>query len=190
LVSVFGMSYSVLMPIIADRILHGGPRGLGILMGATGLGALAASLFLAAKSGTRGLGKMVAYACAGFSTSLILFSISRNFWLSALLLIPAGFSFMVQMACTNTLIQLMVPDHLRGRVMSTHVWVFMGMLPFGSFLAGSIAAHVGAPTTILMGAILCLGGAGIYASRLQGLQPADGSSIRTHIDEPESLLRK
>lgn len=187
LVSVFGMSYSVLMPIFADKILHGGPRGLGILMGATGLGALMGSLFLASKSGTRGLGKLVAYACTGFGAALISFSISRNFWLSALLLVPVGFSFMVQMACTNTLIQMMVPDHLRGRVMSTHVWMFMGMAPFGSFLAGSIAAHIGAPATILMGAILCLGGAGIYASRLQGLQLAASSSIRTPMDEPQSM---
>jgi MFS family permease len=182
LVSVFGMSYSVLMPIFADRILHSGAHGMGFLMGATGVGALMGSLTLAAKSGTRGLGKMIAYACAGFSTSLILFSISHSFWLSALILVPVGYSFMVQMACTNTLIQIMVPDSLRGRVLSTHVWMFMGMAPFGSFLAGSIAAHLGAPTTILMGAFLCLGGAGIFASRLQGLRLAAGGSVQVQTD--------
>jgi MFS family permease len=172
LVSLFGMSYSVLMPIFADKILHWGAHGMGILMGATGVGALIGSLTIAAKSGTRGLWRMIAYASAGFSGSLILFSISRNFWLSALILVPVGFSFMVQMTCTNTLIQVMVPDQLRGRVLATHVWMFMGMSPFGSFLAGSIAAHLGAPTTILMGAILCLGGAGVFASRLPGLRLA------------------
>jgi MFS family permease len=170
LVSIFGMSYSVLMPIVADKILHGGPRGMGILMGSTGLGALMGSLALAAKSGTRGLGKLTAYACAGFGTALIFFSVSTNFWLSAVFLVPVGFCFMVMMACTSTLVQVMVPDHLRGRVMSTHVWMFMGMLPFGSFMAGSIAAHVGAPTAILMGAVLCLGGAGVFALRLSRFQ--------------------
>ena len=186
LVSAFGMSYSVLMPIVADKILHMGAHGMGILMGATGVGALIGSLTLAAKTGTRGLSKMVAYASAGFSTFLILFSISRNFYLSALILVPVGFSFMVQMACTNTLIQIMAPDNLRGRVLSTHVWMFMGMAPFGSFLAGSIAAHLGAPTTILMGAVLCLGGAGIYAARLPSLRLATGNLLRKQAEEPES----
>jgi MFS family permease len=170
LVGLFAMPYSVLMPIFADKILHGGPRGLGILMGSTGLGALIGSVFLAARPDTRGLGKMVAYACAGLASSLILFSISRSFWLSALFLVPVGFSLMVQMASTNTLMQIMVPDDLRGRVMSTHVWMFLGMAPFGSFVAGAIAAHVGAPATILVGALLCLAGAGVFASRLSHLQ--------------------
>jgi MFS family permease len=169
LVGLFAMPYSVLMPIFADKILHGGPRGLGILMGSTGLGALMGSVFMAAKPDTRGLGKMVAYACAGFASGLILFSVSRYFWLSALFLIPVGFSLMVQMASTNTLIQIMVPDDLRGRVMSTHIWMFLGMAPFGSFLAGAIAAHVGAPATILMGAFLCLAGSALFASRLPHL---------------------
>lgn len=172
LVGLFAMPYSVLMPIFADKILHGGPRGLGILMGATGLGALTGSLFMAAKSDARGLGKIVAWACAGFASGLILFSLSRYFWLSALFLVPVGFSLMVQMASTNTLIQIMVPDDLRGRVMSTHVWMFLGMAPFGSFLAGAIAAHLGAPATIWIGAALCLAGAGWFASRLSGLQLA------------------
>jgi MFS family permease len=186
LVSAFGMSYSVLMPIVADKILHKGAHGMGILMGATGLGALIGSLALAARTETRGLSKLTAYASAGFSIFLILFSISRNFYMSALILVPVGFSFMVQMACTNTLIQIMSPDDLRGRVLSTHVWMFMGMAPFGSFLAGSIAAHLGAPTTIMMGAVLCLGGAGIYATRLPSLRLATGNLIRKQADEPDS----
>ncbi len=165
LVSLFGMSYSVLMPIFADKILHGGPRGLGILMGSTGLGALTGSFFLASRPGTLGLGKMIASACAGFACSLILFSLSRYFWLSALFLAPVGFSLMVLMACANTMIQLVVPDHLRGRVMATHVWVFMGMAPFGSLLAGSIAEHLGVSATILMGGLFCLAGAGLFAYR-------------------------
>jgi MFS family permease len=170
LISILGMPYSVLMPIFADKILHGGPRGLGILMGSTGLGALLGSFFLAARSGTRGLWKLIALACAGFGCGLILFSISRHFWLSSLFLVVVGFSLMVQMAATNTLIQTMVPDRLRGRVMSTHVWMFLGMTPFGSFVAGSIATHAGAPVTLFMGASLCLAGAALFASRLSQLR--------------------
>ncbi len=170
LLSIVGMPYSVLMPIFADKILHGGPRGLGILMGATGFGALIGSISLAAKSGTEGLGKLVAYASAGFGAGLLLFSVSRNFWLSAIFLVPVGMSFMITMACTNTLIQTVVPDHLRGRVMATHVWMFLGMTPFGSFLAGAIATHAGAPATMFVGALLCMAGAGLFAFRLRGLQ--------------------
>jgi MFS family permease len=170
LISLVGMPYSILMPIFADRILQGGARGLGILMGATGVGALAGAISLAMRSGTKGLGKLVAYAGAGFGASLILFSASQFFWLSALFLIPVGFSFMVQMASTNTLVQTMVPDHLRGRVMAVHTMMFMGMAPFGSFLTGAFAAKVGAPLAVASGAVCCLIGAGVFLYRLPGLQ--------------------
>jgi MFS family permease len=186
-VSIAGMPYSVLMPIFADKILHGGARGLGILMGATGLGALMGAISLAAKSTTRGLGKLIAYSCAGFGSSLILFSISRSFWLSALVLLPVGFSFMVQMASSNTLIQTLVPDNLRGRVMAVHVTMFMGMAPFGSFLAGAVAAKVGAPLTICMGAVLCLIGSGLFLWRLSELRLVAQHSMRTRMDESESM---
>lgn len=172
LVSMVGMPYTVLMPIFADDILGGGARGLGILMGATGLGALIGSVTLALRSGTRGLGKLVAYASGSFGASLILFSISRSFWISALCLVPVGFSLMVHMASTNTLIQTMVPDRLRGRVMALHVMMFMGMAPFGSFCAGAVAGTVGAPITVASGAILCLLGAGTFLSRLNRLRLA------------------
>ena len=166
LVSIVGMPYSVLMPIFADRILHGGARGLGILMGATGIGALAGAMSLAVRSGTKGLWKVVGYASAGFGAALIIFSASRSFWLSALFLIPVGYCFMVQMAASSTLIQTIVPDHLRGRVMAVHVMMFMGMAPFGSFLAGAIAAKVGAPVTIAAGASICILGCAIFLVRL------------------------
>jgi len=187
LVSVMGMPYSVLMPIFADKILHGGARGLGILMGATGFGALAGSMFIAARSGTGGLGKLIGYACAGFGTSLALFSISQYFWLSVLFLFPAGFSLMVLMASTNTLIQTMVPDRLRGRVMAMHVMMFMGMAPFGSLLSGAIAEHAGAPVTIFLGAASCLIGSGVFLWRLPGLQLTPYSYVRTHMDDAESM---
>src|SRR5947208_12807431 len=105
LVSLVGMPYTVLMPVFADKILHGGARGLGILMGATGVGALLGALTLASRTGVRGLGRWVALSCACFAISLALFSLSRSFWLSALLLLPVGFCMMLQMSSSNTLIQ-------------------------------------------------------------------------------------
>jgi MFS family permease len=179
LISLAGMPYSVLMPIFADQILHGGARGLGILMGFTGAGAVAGALSLAARSGTRGLGRLIGYCCAGFGASLFLFSISHSFWLSALFLIPVGFSFMVQMTATNTLIQTMVPDRLRGRVMAIHVMTFMGMAPFGSFIAGAVADRLGAPQALGFGAAACLAGALIFLMRLSKLQLGAHGSIQT-----------
>src|SRR5207248_8106857 len=125
LVSLVAMPYTVLMPVFADRILHGGARGLGILMGATGVGALLGALTLATKTGVYGLGRWVTFSCAGFSISLVLFALSKDFWLSTALLVPVGFCMMLQMSSSNTLIQAMVPDHLRGRVMSVYSMMFM-----------------------------------------------------------------
>ena len=162
LVSLVAMPYTVLMPIFADKVLHGGARGLGILMGATGIGALLGALTLAARTGVHGLGRWVAFSCAGFGISLILFSFSRNFWLSAALLLPVGFGMMLQMSSSNTLIQAMVPDHLRGRVMAVYSMMFMGMAPFGAFFAGALADRLGAPVTVAMGAIAAVGGAALF----------------------------
>jgi MFS family permease len=159
LISLVGMPYTVLMPIFADQILHGGARGLGILMGATGVGALFGALTLAAKTGVKGLGRWVAFACGSFGGSLFLFSFSRSFWFSVVLLLPAGYSMMLQMACSNTLVQTMVPDHLRGRVMSVYSMMFMGMAPFGAFFGGALAHRVGAPITVAAGGVACVLGA-------------------------------
>jgi MFS family permease len=170
LVSLVGVPYTVLMPIFADQILHGGARGLGILMGATGLGALFGALTLAARSGLRGLGRLIFLAAAGFGASVTIFSFSRWFWLSALLLIPAGFCLMLQMACTNTLLQSMTPDRLRGRVMSLYSMMFMGMAPFGALMAGLLAHRLGAPVTVALGGAGCLAGAAVFSTRLPGLR--------------------
>jgi MFS family permease len=159
LVSLVAMPYTVLMPVFADKVLHGGARGLGILMGATGVGALLGALTLATRSGVRGLGRWVALSCGGFGFSLALFSLSRSFWLSAALLLPAGFCMMLQMSSSNTLIQAMVPDHLRGRVMAMYTMMFMGMAPFGSLFGGALADGLGAPLTVLIGALACVGAA-------------------------------
>ncbi len=194
LVSLVAMPYTVLMPIFADRILHGGARELGILMGATGVGALLGALTLAAKTGVHGLGRWVAFSCGGFGISLILFSFSRNFWLSTGLLLPVGFFMMLQMSSSNTLIQAMVPDHLRGRVMAVYSMMFMGMAPFGALFAGALADRLGAPITVAMGAVAAVGGAGLFGLQLpkirvearrlivaQGLaggEPADAMTAR------------
>jgi predicted MFS family arabinose efflux permease len=159
LVSLVAMPYTVLMPVFADQILHGGARALGILMGATGVGALFGALTLAAKTGVKGLGRWVTISCASLGVSLFCFSFSTSFWLSAALLLPAGYSMMLQMACSNTLIQTMVPDDLRGRVMALYSMMFMGMAPFGAFFGGALAHRVGAPITVAVGGIACVIGA-------------------------------
>jgi len=166
IVSLVAMPYTVLMPVFADRILHGGARGLGILMGATGVGALLGALTLATKTGVYGLGRWVTLSCGGFAISLIAFALSRNFWLSTVLLVPVGFCMMLQMSSSNTLIQAMVPDELRGRVMSVYSMMFMGMGPFGALIAGAIADRLGAPLAVIMGAVACVGGAVIFGMRL------------------------
>ena len=171
-VSFTAMPYAVLMPVFADQILHGGPRALGILMGCSGVGALCGALTLAMKKTISGLGRWVAVGCACFGVSLILFSFSPRLWLSGLLLIPVGFFVMVQMASSNTLIQSMVPDQLRGRVMAVYSMMFMGMAPFGALLAGSVAHAIGAPATVAIGGGLAIIGAAAFGSRLRALRPA------------------
>lgn len=166
IVSLMGMPFAVLMPIFADQILHGGASALGLLMAASGVGALTGALSLAARQGVRGLGRWVALSSAGFGASLILFSLSRSFWLSAVLLLPTGFALMVQMAASNTLVQAMVPDALRGRVMAVYSMMFMGMAPFGALLAGVLADHIGAPDTVALGGAVCILGGIVFGVRL------------------------
>ena len=166
LVSLVGMPYAVLMPIFADQILHGGARGLGILMGATGVGALLGALTLAFREGVKGLGRWVAWCCAGFGASLIVFSISHKFWLSVILLLPVGYTIMLQMACSNTLIQVMVPDALRGRVMAVYSMMFMGMAPIGALLGGALAERLGVQLTVAIGGVASVLGAGWFRLQL------------------------
>lgn len=170
LVSLMGMPYAVLMPIFADRILHGGPRGLGLLMGASGFGALIGAVTLAKKNGIRGLGRWIAFSAAGFGLGLILFSLSRNFLFSMALLVPVGFSMMIEMAASNTLIQSLVRDEFRGRVMAVYAMMFMGMAPFGSLLAGMLAHRIGAPATVMLGGAVCMAGAAVFRWHLPALR--------------------
>ncbi len=155
--SIFGMPYAMLMPVFARDILAVGPRGLGFLMTANGVGALAGSLGLAAFNRPKGRGRLVLSAGLVFSLAVAAFSLSRSFTLSLALLPLVGWSMVSQTATINTLLQTTVPDGLRGRVMSLFTFVFMGMMPFGSLLAGSLAQRFGAPAALKAGAAICLG---------------------------------
>jgi MFS family permease len=163
LVSFMALQFRVLMPIFADRILHGGASTFGTLMGAVGVGALFGALVLAVRQQLRGLGNIVAYSAMGLGASLTLFSASRWYWLSLAALVLSGFAMMMQFTSTNTLIQAMVPDRLRGRVMSLYSMMFLGMSPLGSLLAGTIADHFGAPVTVAMGGVASLIGGAVFA---------------------------
>lgn len=172
MVSLAGMPYAVLMPLFADRILGGGAQGLGILMSCAGGGALLGALALAARRSPRGLTAWVAWAAFGFGLGLVAFSLSRSFWLSGLLLVPTGLALIVQMAASNTLLQLLVPDALRGRVMSLYSMMFMGMAPLGALLAGSLAELIGAPGTVGGGGVLCMLAAVWFRRRLPDIRAA------------------
>jgi MFS family permease len=174
------MPYVVLMPIFADRILHDGGQEfasligsrdlgavrLGILMGATGVGALLGALTLAVRSGVKGLGRWVTVCCAGFGVSMMLFALSRSFWLSVVLLLPVGYFIMLQMAASNTLIQVMVPDAMRGRAMAVYSMMFMGLAPIGALLGGALSDRLGAPLTVAIGGLASLGGAWWFSVQL------------------------
>ena len=171
LVSITGMPYAVLMPVFADRIFHSGARGLGILMGFSGIGALLGALALATRREVKGLGKWVSISCGAFGISLMLFAFSPSFWMAAAMLIPVGFAMMTQMGASNTLIQTMTPDRLRGRVMSVYSMMFMGMAPVGALLAGVAAQRYGAPFTVAVGGVVAAAGSLLFGLRWQELRP-------------------
>jgi MFS family permease len=158
------------MPIFASQILHGGPHTLGFLMAATGVGALLGAVFLAGRRSVLGLGRIIPLTAGLFGAGLIGFSLSRTMWLSVPLLLVTGLGFMVQMASSNTLIQTLVDEDKRGRVMSFYTMAFMGMTPFGSLLAGSLAERIGAPHTLLLGGLGCVAGALAFAVLLPRLR--------------------
>jgi MFS family permease len=170
LVSLVGMPYTVLMPVFANEILGGGPYTLGWLMAASGVGALMGALFLAARRTVLGLGKFIPAMAGAFGAGLIAFSFSRTLWLSLLLMIVTGLGFMAQMAVSNTLLQTIVDEDKRGRVMSFYTAAVMGTTPFGSLLAGAMAARIGTPHTLLISGICCVAGALWFARTLPGLR--------------------
>jgi MFS family permease len=169
LVSLMGMPYVVLMPIFASQVLHGGPHTLGLLMGASGVGALISALSLAVRKTVLGLGRMIPIAAASFGAGLVLFGLSHRMWLSMLLMLVTGFGMMQGMAASNTIVQTLVPEDRRGRVMSYYTMAFVGMAPFGSLLAGSLAHWLGAPRTVMITGSVVIMGAIWFTTRLKAI---------------------
>ena len=170
LVSLVGMPYTVLMPVFASEVLHGGPHTLGFLMGAVGVGALLGAVYLAGRRTVLGLGKVIPFAAGLFGAGLIGFSLSRVVWLSLIFLLLTGVGFMVNMAASNTLLQTLVDDSKRGRVMSFYTMAIVGITPFGSLLAGGLAHRIGTPRTLLFGGIGCIAGALWFVTLLPRLR--------------------
>jgi len=168
-VSLLGLPYAVLMPIFAEEVLDSGPRGLGGLMTAAAFGALIGALWLARRKHVMGLDRVVVRACAGFGAGLIFFALSRNYWLSAACLIPAGYCIMAQLGATNTLIQSIVNNAMRGRVMGLYATMFLGVAPFGSLLGGFLAHHFGAPAAVALGGIACIAAASALGMKVRRL---------------------
>jgi MFS family permease len=179
IVSLMGMPFVVLMPIFAANVLHGGPHTLGFLMGAMGVGALISALALAARKSVRGLVRMIPLAALVFGIGLIGFGLSRVFWLSMIAVMIAGMGMMQGLAGSNTIIQTLVPEDKRGRVMSYYTMAFVGMAPFGSLLAGSLAHAIGAPWTVIVNGAAVIAGAAWFWTQL----PAVRREIRPIYEE-------
>jgi MFS family permease len=164
-VSTAGTPYSVLMPAIASQELAGRPNTLGILMAASGVGAPGA-LYLASRESVLGLGRVIMYATLLFGGSLIAFSLTRSLWVACVLLALVGAGFMMQLAATNTFLQTIVQEQLRGRVMSFYTMAFFGTVPIGSLIGGALAERIGAPLTVAMSGVACLAAGRWFAWRL------------------------
>ncbi|RXS93087.1 MFS transporter [Silvibacterium dinghuense] len=170
LVSIMGMPFVVLMPVFAAQVLRGGPHTLGFLMGAVGIGALVSALSLVLRKSVRGLLKMIPIAASLFGAGLVCFGLSHWLWLSMALMVIVGFGMMQGMTASNTIIQTLVPEDKRGRVMSYYTVAFVGMAPFGSLLAGWMAHHLGAPRTVIMTGSCVLAGSAWFATRLKAMR--------------------
>jgi MFS family permease len=170
LVSMMGMPYTVLMPAVAVKLLHGDSHTLGWLMTAAGVGALGGAVYLASRATVVGLGRAIAVATTVFGAGLIGFGLSRALWLSLLILPVIGAGFMVALAATNTIVQTITEEHLRGRVMAFYAMAFLGTAPLGSLLAGVLADRLGEPLTIILGGSACILGAAWFSSRLPRLR--------------------
>jgi MFS family permease len=166
LVSMLGMPYTVLMPAIATKLLHGGAHTLGFLMTASGVGALTGALYLASRKSILGLGRVMVASAALFGAGLIAFSFSRSLILSLVILTTVGAGMMITMASTNTIVQTIVREELRGRVMAFYSMAFLGTAPLGSLMAGAVAERIGPTNTILAGGIGCIAAAVWFGMRL------------------------
>ncbi len=170
MVSLMGWPFTVLMPIFAGKVLRGGPHTLGFLMGAIGIGALVSAISLALRKTVLGLGRMIPIATACLGVGLVLFGLSRILWISLALMLLCGFGMMQQMAASNTIIQTIVEDSKRGRVMSFYAMAFVGMAPFGSLLAGVLANAIGAPRTVMLSGVCCIAGAAWFATQMPAIR--------------------
>lgn len=170
LVSLVGMPYTVLAPIFATQYLGGDAKTLGFLMAASGLGALCSTLYLGSRRTIVGLGKLITIAPAGFGVAIIVFSQSRVLWLSLLALFIAGASLILQSTSGNTILQTIVDEDKRGRVMSLYALAFTSMVTFGNLLAGSLASRIGAPNTLVLGGIICIAGSLFFGRQLPALR--------------------
>jgi len=171
LVSLMGVpSYQVLMPVFARDIFHGGPITFGFLMAMSGVGALTGAIYLAGRKSVIGLGKIIPLASGFFGSGVIAFALSRTLWFSMAVMCMTGFAMTVQMAASNTVLQTIVEEDKRGRIMGLFTMAFMGMVPFGSLLAGSLASKIGAPNTLLLGGTCCVIGALIFVRKLPSLR--------------------
>jgi len=169
-VSLMGWPFIVLMPIFALQVLNGGPHTFGFLMGAVGVGALISAYTLAVRRTVRGLTRMIPISSAVYGAGLILFGISKNYWLSLVVLALCGYGMMQQMAASNTIIQTIVEADKRGRVMSYSTVALVGMAPFGSLFAGALAHSIGAPKTVIVSGACCLAGAMWFFTRLKAVR--------------------
>jgi MFS family permease len=169
-ISLMGMPYTVLMPIFAGTILHGNSRTYGFLVAASGFGALIGALYLASRKSVLGLGRWIVIAAILFGAGLIIFALSRTTWLSAAILAVTGFGMIVQMASSNTIIQTIVEEDKRGRVMSFYTMAFIGTAPFGSLIAGAMGNKIGAPNTVILGGAFCIISAILFAIKLPSLR--------------------
>ncbi len=170
LLSLMGWPFMVLMPIFAAQVLHGGPHTLGFLMGAVGVGSLISALSLVLRRSVRGLVRMIPIAAALFGTGLICFGLSTKLWLSMPLMLLTGFGMMQGLTASNTIIQTLVDEKMRGRVMSYYTMAFVGMAPFGSLLAGTLAHAIGAPRTVIVSGIACILGGLWFWTRIPSLR--------------------
>jgi MFS family permease len=170
LISLIGMPYTVLMPIFAKDILHGGPNFLGFLMASSGIGALVGGIYLASRRTVLGLGKILTAATGIFGLSLIIFSVSKNLWLSLSMMLISGLGMIIHIASTNTILQTITEDDKRGRVMSFFTMAFMGMSPFGNLMAGALANSIGASNTVLISGGICILGTIIFSLKLPSIR--------------------
>jgi MFS family permease len=169
-ISLVGTANTTLMPVFARDILHGDSKTYGFLMAAIGVGAIIGAIFLASRKNVLGLGRIITMASSIFGIGLISFSLSHTLWLSFFLLLVTGFGMMVHMASSNTILQTIVDDDKRGRVMSLYAMAFMGMAPLGSLVGGSLAGWIGAPTTLIFVGISCMIGSFLFRKILPSLR--------------------